>query len=115
MENVKPKIDFFWVIDQRPFFVFIFSFNVFLAFTATVSNTVILIALHKVSSIHPPTKFLFRCLAMSDFCVGVIAQPLLSAFLTGIASGNWRILELTLNFLNFFFCGFSPTTATYCN
>ena len=61
-----------WVIDQRPSFVLIFSFNIFLAFTATLGNTLILIALYKVSSIHPPTKFLLRCLAMSDFCVGVI-------------------------------------------
>ena len=112
METFKPKIDFFWVIDQRPFFVFIFSFNIFLAFTATLGNTLILIALHKVTSIHPPTKFLLRCLAISDFCVGVIAQPLFAAFLMGIASGNWRILELTLNFFNFFFCGFSFATAT---
>ena len=98
-------------IDHRPFLVFIFSFNVLLAFTATLSNTLILIALHKVSSIHPPTKFLLRCIAISDFCVGVIAQPLFAAFLMGIASGNWPILEFTLNFLNFFFCGFSLTTA----
>ena len=111
METFKPKIDFLWVIDHRPFFVFIFSFNVFLAFPATLSNTLILIALHKVSSIHPPTKFLLRCLAMSDFCVGVIAQPLFGAFLMGIASGNWRILEFALSFFNFFFCGFSLTTA----
>ncbi|XP_044169900.1 trace amine-associated receptor 9-like [Acropora millepora] len=111
METFKPKIDFLWVIDHKPFFVFIFSFNVFLAFTATLSNTLILIALHKVSSIHPPTKFLLRCLAISDFCVGVIAQPLFAAFLMGIASGNWRLLEFTLSFLNFFFCGFSLTTA----
>ena len=88
METFKPKIDFLWVIDHRPFFVFIFSFNVFLAFTATLSNTLILIALHKVSSIYPPTKFLLRCLAISDFFVGVIAQPLFGAFLMGIASGN---------------------------
>ena len=102
----------YWVIDQRPSFVLIFSFNIFLAFTATLGNTLILIALHKVSSIHPPTKFLFRCLAMSDFCVGVIVQPLFAAFLMGIASGNWRIIYLTLSFFNFTFCGFSFATAT---
>ena len=112
METFKPKIDFLWVIDQSPFFVFIFSFNIFLAFTATLGNTLILIALHKVSSIHPPTKFLLRCLAMSDFCVGVIVQPLFAAFLKGIASENWRILKLTSAFVNFFFCGFSLATAS---
>ena len=112
METFKPKIDFLWVIDQRPFFVFIFSFNIFLAFTATLGNTLILIALHKVSSIYPPTKFLLRCLAMSDFCVGVIVQPLFAAFLMGITSENWRILKFTSAFVNFFFCGFSLTTAS---
>ena len=105
MTNVSEQRNFAtlghldWVIYQTPFFVFIFSFNIFLAFTATLGNTLILIALHKVSSIHPPTKFLLRCLAMTDFCVDVIVQPLFTAFLMGIASGNWRIIYLTLIFL----------------
>ena len=112
METFKPKIDFLWVIDQRPFFVFIFFFQcVFLAFTATLGNTLILIALHKVSSIHPPTKFLLRCLAMTDFCVGVIVQPLFVAFLMEIASGKWQILYLTSITLSFTLCGFSLATA----
>ena len=112
METFKPKFDFLWVIDQRPLFVFIFSFNVFLAFTATLGNTLILIALHKVSSIHPPTKFLLRCLAVTDFCVGVILQPLFVAFLMELASDNRLILYLTLSTLNFTFCGLSFATAT---
>ena len=49
---------------------------------------------------------------MSDFCVSVIVKPLFAAFLMGIASGNWRILKLTSTFFNFFFCGFSLTTAS---
>ena len=101
-----------WVIDQTPSFVLIFSLNICLSITATLGNTLILIALYKVSSIHPPTKFLLRCLAMTDFCVGVIVQPLFAAFLTQIASGKWYILYLTLSTLNFTFCGFSLTTAT---
>ena len=86
------------VIYQTPFFVFIFSLHIFFAFTTTLGNTLILIGLHKVSSIHPPTKFLLRCLAMTDFCVGVIVQPLFAAFMMEIASGNWRIIYLTLSF-----------------
>ncbi|XP_067042429.1 melanocyte-stimulating hormone receptor-like [Acropora muricata] len=100
-----------WMIDQRPFFVFIVSLNIFLAFTTTLGNTLILIALHKVSSIHPPTKFLLRCLAMSDFCVGVIVQPLFVAFLLEIASGQRHILFLTFNTFSYTLCGFSLTTA----
>ena len=112
METVPLQVDFLWVIDQTPFFLFIFSSNIVLAFTATLGNTLILIALHKVSSIHPPTKFLLRCLAVTDFCVGVIVQPLLAVFLMEIASGKWRILYLTLSIFNYTFCGFSFATAT---
>ncbi|XP_044169911.1 high-affinity lysophosphatidic acid receptor-like [Acropora millepora] len=112
MDTSQLQVNFHWVIDQTPFFVFIFSFNIFLAFTATLGNTLILIALHKVSSIHPPTKFLLRCLAMTDFCVGVIVQPLFAAFLMAIASGKWQILYKILITLNFIFCGISLTIAT---
>ena len=112
MEISQLQVDYNWVIDQRPSFVFILSLNVFLALTSTLGNTLILIALHKVSSIHPPTKFLLGCLAMTDFCVGVIVQPLSVAFSMETAIVRWRIRYLTLAILSFTFCGFSLTTAT---
>ena len=113
MVNIlQLQVNFHWVNDQTPSFVLICSLNIFLAITATLGNTLIFIALHKVSSIHPPTKFLFRCLAMTDFCVGVIVQPLFVAFLMEIASGKWHILFLTFVNLSFTLCGFSLTTAT---
>ena len=55
--------------------------NIFLAITASLGNTLILIALHKVTSIYPPTKLLFRCLAVTDLIVGLISQPLYVTFL----------------------------------
>ena len=115
MEISQLQVNFRWVSDQTPIFcirLFVFSFNVFLAFTATLGNTLILIALHKVSSIHPLTKFFPRCLAISDFCVGVIVHPLLAAFLMQIERGKWYILHMTVSTLNFIFCGFSLATAT---
>ena len=111
METAPLQIDFLWVIDRTPFFLFIFSSNIVLAFTATLGNTLILIVLHKVSSIHPTTKFLLRCLAMTDFCVGVFVQPLLAVILMEIAGGKWRILYLTLSIFNYTFGGFSSATA----
>ena len=50
--------------------------NIFLAITASLGNALILIALHKVTSIYPPRKLLFRCLAVTDLFVGLISQPL---------------------------------------
>ena len=56
--------------------IFLIALNIFLSITATLGNALILVALRNVSSIHPPTKLLFRCLAVTDFCVGLICQPL---------------------------------------
>ena len=57
-------------------YVFLAALSIILSITASLANAVILIALHKVTSIHPPTKLLFRCLAVTDLCVGLISQPL---------------------------------------
>ncbi|XP_078361288.1 melanocyte-stimulating hormone receptor-like [Oculina patagonica] len=48
-----------------------FSFSI----TALLGNTLILIALHKESSLHPPSKLLYRCLAVTDLFVGLISGP----------------------------------------
>ena len=55
---------------------FVSALNIFLSITASLGNTLILIALHKVSSIYPPTKLFSRCLAVTDLCVGLVVQPL---------------------------------------
>ena len=54
--------------------------NIFLSVVASLGNTLMLIALHKVTSLHEPTKLLFRCLAVTDLCVGCISQPLAAIF-----------------------------------
>ena len=70
-------------------YVFFAALNIFLSITASLSNAVILIALHKVTSIYPPTKLLFRCLAVTDLCVGLISQPLFTlTFLDIMWDGN---------------------------
>ena len=60
--------------------------NTFFSITAILGNILILIALNKVTSIRPPTKLLFRCLAVTDLCVGLITQPLF--IVTLLASSN---------------------------
>ena len=66
--------------------------NMFLSISALLGNALILVALHKETSLHAPTKFLFRCLAITDLCVGFITQPffavdLLSSIITEM---NWK-------------------------
>ena len=73
--------------------VFLVALNIFLSITASLGNVLILVALHKVSSIHPPTKLLFRCLAVSDLCIGLISQPLfVITLLAGITDMNENLL-----------------------
>ena len=63
--------------------IFFIALNIFLSIFATLGNVLILVALRKVSSIHPPTKLLFRCLTVTDLCVGLICQPLYVYFIIG--------------------------------
>ena len=63
--------------------IFFIALNIFLSITATLGNALILVALRNVSSIHPPTKLLFRCLAVTDLCVGLICQPLYVYWIIG--------------------------------
>ena len=56
--------------------IFLSSLNILLSITATLGNAQILVALRNV---HPPTKLLLRCLAVTDLCVGLIHNPFMSA------------------------------------
>ena len=47
---------------------------VFFAITAILGNTLILVALHKETSLHPPSKLLYRCLAITDLLVGLMLE-----------------------------------------
>ena len=75
--------------------------NSCLAITAFLENTLILVALHKESSLHPPSKLLYRCLATSDLCVGLIAEPLYVAYLMSLVNERRNICFylLTLDFI----------------
>ena len=55
---------------------FLSVLNSFLSVTAFLGNALILVALHKESSLHPPSKLLLRSLATTDLCVGLLSEPL---------------------------------------
>ena len=83
-----------WSVDG-PLYVFLVALNIFLSITASLSNALILIALHKVTSIYPPTKLLFRCLAVTDLGVGLISQPVFAISLLSWKTDldiNWDVL-----------------------
>ena len=61
---------------QEKYYIYtLIPVNILLFLAAALGNALILVALPKVSSLHPPTKAMFQCLALTDLGVGVIAQP----------------------------------------
>ncbi|RMX43769.1 hypothetical protein pdam_00019504 [Pocillopora damicornis] len=71
--------------NKKPAVVFLSAFNFLLSLIASAGNSLILIALQKPSSLHPPSKVLLCSLAASDLCVGLILQPLVAILLTAVA------------------------------
>jgi len=71
--------------------------NVALSITATLGNALIFAALHKESSLNPPSKLFLRYLAFSDLCVGLVVQPLAVVSVLAAFYHRWnfcRIAEL---------------------
>ena len=70
--------------------------NTVLAITTVVGNTVVLIALHKETSLHRPSKILLRNLVASDLCVGFVELPLVGNCISMLQE-QWRICEFFLH------------------
>ena len=88
--------------------IFFIALNILLFITATLGNALILFALRNVSSIHPPTKLLFRCLAVTDLFVGLICQPLYVYWIIG----NFTIeLAYVYDFFYYVLLTVSPLTS----
>ena len=62
---------------------------ILLSITAFAGNSLILVAPHKESSLHPPSKLLYRCLATTDLLVGLVAQPLNALCWMSVVQEHW--------------------------
>ena len=85
--------------------IYLSAFNIFLSITAVLGNTLILVALRKVSSLHPPSKVLFRCLATTDLCVGLITEPLGVVYWMSLVHEEWTLCRYA--YASFFIAGYT--------
>ena len=74
---------------QQQLSIFFVAVDIFLSITAFAGNSLILVALYKESSLHPPSKLLYRCLATTDLLVGLVAQPLYALYWVSVLQENW--------------------------
>ena len=89
------------------------AINGFLSMTAVVGNVLIIIALQMVRSFHPPSRLLLTCLAVTDLCVDLIAQPLYVSFLLFQEHSKLCYYSAGLsNIIPVTFCGVSLLTLT---
>jgi len=70
---------------------FISVLNIFGSVAAFLGNALILAALRKESSLHPPSKLLLSNLATTDLCVGLILEPLTVIYLMSVVNEHWKI------------------------
>ena len=69
--------------------------NILLSLTAFLGNALILVALHTESSLHPPSKLLYRCLATTDLFVGLVVHPLAATYLMSLVHKDWSLCRYT--------------------
>ena len=70
-------------LHQR--FTFFSPVYILLSITPFVTNSLILVALHKESSLHPPYKLHYHSLATTDLLVALVAQPLNATYWMSLA------------------------------
>ena len=95
--------------------IFLSALNILFSVTALLGNTLILVALHKETSLHPPSKLLYRNLAITDLCVGIIVEPLFVTYWTSVVNERWDICfyaDWAIRFSGFFLCAVSLLTVT---
>ena len=95
--------------------IFLAAVNIPISITAFLGNFLILIALHKENTLHPPSKLLYRNLAITDLCVGIAAEPLYAAYLISVVNKRWMICyytDLLRVFSGFLLCSVSLFTLT---
>ena len=94
---------------------FISALNAILSIAAFLGNTLILVALRKESSLHPPSKVLLRNLATTDLLVGLISEPLYVTLLVTVLQEHWNICRYLMDpvfVTSTILCGVSLFTVT---
>ena len=104
--------------DLPSFYKVMVILNIVLSVTATLGNSVILVALANYSSIHAPSKLLLSSLTVTDLCVGAISQPLVVTLLLSALKESWnlcRMIEYSLPIITTVFSGVYIVNITYCH
>ena len=76
---------------QQQLSICFLAVDILLSITAFAGNFLILVALHKESSLHPPSKLLYCCLATTDLLVGLVSLPLSALYRMSMVQEHWSL------------------------
>ena len=80
---------------ERQISIFSQQLTFFLSITVFLGNSLILFALNKETSLHPPSKLLYRCLTTTDLLVGLVSQPLVATYCMSLVCKHWGLRRYT--------------------
>ena len=104
-----------WVGEFKKQSISFSAVNTLFSITAILGNSLILLALHKESSLHPPSKLLYRCLATTDLLVGLVSQPLCVTYWMSLVHKHWSLCRYAREAIvisSYVLCGVSLLTMT---
>ena len=104
-----------WVGEFKKQSISFSAVNTLFSITAILGNSLILLALHKESSLHPPSKLLYRCLATTDLLVGLVSQPLYVTYWMSLVHKHWSLCRYAREAIvisSYVLCGVSLLTMT---
>ena len=92
---------------------FLLTLNIPISIMTFLGNALIIVALTKVSSLHPPSKLLLGCLASTDLSVGLVTRPLrISLFISQEHSRHCYYIKILYESIGGVLCGVSVLTVT---
>ena len=104
-----------FLVGLQPQLISFSAVNIFLSITAFLGNFLILVALNKETSLYPPSKLLYRCLATTDLLVGLFTQPLAATYWMSVVHKHWSLCRHArdaASLSSYALCGVSLFTLT---
>ena len=103
------------VVGLQQKLIYFSAVNIFFSITAFLGNFLILVALNQETSLHPPSKLLYRCLGTTDLLVGLVSQPLAVTYWMSLVHEHWSLClyaGVVAYSSSFALCGVSLLTLT---
>ena len=84
------------LVDRfQPQSIYYSAVYVLLSIIISLGGSLIFVALHKESSLHPPSKLLYRCLATTDLLVGIFSRSITATYSMSLVYEHWSLCQYT--------------------